>query len=745
MKQPSQAGARAAPKKHVILFLAANPSGTDRLALDSEARSIHKVLRRSGFRDRFEFHTRWWAKPLDLLDEVRELRPTVVHFSGHGGAHISGAVDSAHGRDVVAEPSPSDGEPHGLYFHGTAGSAQVVSPEAMAQTLAAVGSVKVVVLNACFTAPVADALLAHVDCVVGMSGSIHDDAARNFAVGFYGGLGEHESIAVAFEQGRAAIKLEGLRDADRPQLKVRAAIDATELILAAVASVDDDPAPKTIPKTRSWKNVSGIVLAVLALVTIGAIVYVALHRQVQPTVVVDGGKPPDPVGPSDVADPVRQSDAGHLVGPSDATDPVKQSDTGHPVEPSDESYAKRASDATGIIQNENVSPGTPALECASFLIKNKKETYSNRVITTEECARALIRDLSHVSVYFAADGKAYNVESASPTGTTAGIFWFLKLAGQPKHTPLSACLRGAVKQDVPPKEGTLLSAFLNKSITIKVPLTKRGDKFIAKVDPVPENPRLRALPLVQYQDGLPVVIGVALDPPGEMMRFAETTVLCAFESNPEPPIPKLGHAGDHDPPTDANQGPVEPRRHTDALSPHESKSEQASQGTQRELGGDLANGSGGSPPVPAGSASSQHDNRTAPGGGLLNGNGGSNPVLGNSTSSQPGNRTAPGGDLANSHDVSNLSQSLKKVQADVNDKCADLSPAMIMVNVQVTVDQYGIVHPPRIVEDDEIKQRKYFKLRACIVNEISKETIPPSPKDGYEWSFVFVRSPQYHD
>jgi hypothetical protein len=30
-----------------------------------------------------------------------------------------------------------------------------------------------------------------------MSGSIGDDAARNFAIGFYGGLGERESIAAA--------------------------------------------------------------------------------------------------------------------------------------------------------------------------------------------------------------------------------------------------------------------------------------------------------------------------------------------------------------------------------------------------------------------------------------------------------------------------------------------------------------------------------------------------------------------
>lgn len=38
--------------KHVILFLAANPNGTDQLALDREARSIRAELKRSSYRDR---------------------------------------------------------------------------------------------------------------------------------------------------------------------------------------------------------------------------------------------------------------------------------------------------------------------------------------------------------------------------------------------------------------------------------------------------------------------------------------------------------------------------------------------------------------------------------------------------------------------------------------------------------------------------------------------------------------------
>ena len=92
---------RAGAKKHVILFLAANPSGTDHLALDREARSIHAELKRSGFRDRFDFVTRWAVEPLDLLREVRELKPTVVHVSGHGGVRTTGGSGAPHGRDIV--------------------------------------------------------------------------------------------------------------------------------------------------------------------------------------------------------------------------------------------------------------------------------------------------------------------------------------------------------------------------------------------------------------------------------------------------------------------------------------------------------------------------------------------------------------------------------------------------------------------------------------------------------------------
>ncbi|HWO19184.1 MAG TPA: CHAT domain-containing protein [Kofleriaceae bacterium] len=223
---------RRPTRKHTILFLAANPSDTDWLALDREVRAIQAELERSDFRNGFELVTRWAAEPLDLLRALRRFRPTVVHFSGHG----SSATAGEHPPGPAPHPSTRGrGERlPGLFFHGPDGRAQLVSTAALEEAFGAAGtSVKLVVLSACYSEAQAESLLAHVDCVIGMGGAIRDNAARSFAIGFYGGLGERESVAAAYRQGRAAIHLEGLPDADRPRLKVRAGVDANQLVLIA--------------------------------------------------------------------------------------------------------------------------------------------------------------------------------------------------------------------------------------------------------------------------------------------------------------------------------------------------------------------------------------------------------------------------------------------------------------------------------------------------------------------------------
>src|SRR5262249_19645666 len=133
---------------------------------------------------------------------------------------------------------------HGLFFQGSEGQPEIVSTAALAEAFRATGSsVKLVVLNACYSDALAEALLVHVDCVVGMRGSIDDAAARAFAACFYRGLGDSESIAAAYAQGCADLRVQGLPHSDRPQLKVRGDLDPSRIVLAPAASRRDSGLP----------------------------------------------------------------------------------------------------------------------------------------------------------------------------------------------------------------------------------------------------------------------------------------------------------------------------------------------------------------------------------------------------------------------------------------------------------------------------------------------------------------------
>ncbi|TMQ09880.1 MAG: CHAT domain-containing protein [Deltaproteobacteria bacterium] len=164
-------------KAHIILMLNASPLCEHRLALDLEARAIEQELVKSPHRDRFSLVTCWAVEPLDLLTGLRRHRPTVVHFSGHGVQRTSRRT-AAVLRDVSEQPSSHGSRSGGLCFQQPVGGVQIVSPDALKDTFRAVGaSVRLVVLNACYTEVQAHALRTHVDCVIGTRGSIQDDAA----------------------------------------------------------------------------------------------------------------------------------------------------------------------------------------------------------------------------------------------------------------------------------------------------------------------------------------------------------------------------------------------------------------------------------------------------------------------------------------------------------------------------------------------------------------------------------------
>jgi hypothetical protein len=74
------------------------------------------------------------------------------------------------------------------------------------------------VLNVCYSENQAQAIAEHIDCVVGMSEAIGDEAAISFAAAFYRALGYGRDVKTAFDLGTSLIDLGGLGEQDIPKL-----------------------------------------------------------------------------------------------------------------------------------------------------------------------------------------------------------------------------------------------------------------------------------------------------------------------------------------------------------------------------------------------------------------------------------------------------------------------------------------------------------------------------------------------
>ncbi|GIF23118.1 hypothetical protein BJ973_000524 [Actinoplanes tereljensis] len=188
----------AADDRIRVLMLAANPVSSGRLAIDEEARQIGERLRLADERDAYELITCWAVRPLDLLQYLNQHQPQIVHFSGHGDS--AGQIVLAAGR----------------------GREQRVSADALGELFRVANHrIRVVLLNACWSAAAVRAIGQHVDYVIGMNAPVSDEAATVFAAAFYLALGFGCPVPQAFDQAAAALAIHGLAGRHIPELSTR--------------------------------------------------------------------------------------------------------------------------------------------------------------------------------------------------------------------------------------------------------------------------------------------------------------------------------------------------------------------------------------------------------------------------------------------------------------------------------------------------------------------------------------------
>jgi len=170
------------------------------LRTEVEVRDVQQAVKQALHRDLIDVQYRPAATPEDLLDGLNDVRPHVVHFSGHaGGAAVlfdNASVDSPEGREVPFELL-----------------ARALGATAESPTL--------LVLNGCDTLDGAEVLLEATPVVIAMSTEISDLAATAFAARFYAAVASAQPIGPALRQGAVLLDLMGLDEGWKPSLLAR--------------------------------------------------------------------------------------------------------------------------------------------------------------------------------------------------------------------------------------------------------------------------------------------------------------------------------------------------------------------------------------------------------------------------------------------------------------------------------------------------------------------------------------------
>jgi len=195
------------PESITVLFIASSPEDQDGLRIDREMREIQQKVRMADHRDALHFEYAVAAQPADLLQRLNEVKPDVVHFSGHSGAA-------------------------GLAMEDNDGFTRILTTDELA-TMLSVSSrrIRLAVFNSCESAEHAAAAVVHLDAAIVMEQSIGDTAAQSFAGQLYSSIAFGLPLGTAFGQAVLQVRLVIGDGSGEPQLYVAEGLDAHEIVL----------------------------------------------------------------------------------------------------------------------------------------------------------------------------------------------------------------------------------------------------------------------------------------------------------------------------------------------------------------------------------------------------------------------------------------------------------------------------------------------------------------------------------
>lgn len=166
-----------------ILYLVAQPRGTEGLRSYAEMRRVDQLLQLGPDRERYRLKDGPATRLDDIGQGLASYKPRIVNFSGHGAQDGSLIVEDNNGFPDYLDPD------------GLADLVGVYSRW-----------IHCVIVNACHSLILAEKIVKKIEFVVGMKTEINDYASVQFSVGFYQALFGGLTVPEAFEAGKAMLR-----------------------------------------------------------------------------------------------------------------------------------------------------------------------------------------------------------------------------------------------------------------------------------------------------------------------------------------------------------------------------------------------------------------------------------------------------------------------------------------------------------------------------------------------------------
>lgn len=179
-----------------ILLISSNPHRD--LSLNEEYRAIEQAIQKTTYRNSIELIPKLATRIEDFIQALNEVKPHIVHFTGHGN---------------------SKGE---LIFTSDRGGSHAIPVNALKSLFKVTkDNIRLVFLDACYSKIQGEAIVSEIDFVIGMNTSIYETTATTFAQTFYNSFSSGRTIKEAFEQAKVMIEIKHSHEIDTPELLIK--------------------------------------------------------------------------------------------------------------------------------------------------------------------------------------------------------------------------------------------------------------------------------------------------------------------------------------------------------------------------------------------------------------------------------------------------------------------------------------------------------------------------------------------